>query len=105
MTTSFIPASELVASDAASAAGLPRGCTFSETDWRALAPFWYPVAFSHAITDKPYTALLLDAISSANTWLLKSSVSSRGASLSKLRQRGTNNLVLRADTGDAAFKM
>jgi hypothetical protein len=58
MTTSFIPASELVAPDAASAAGLPRGCTFSETEWRALAPFWYPVAFSHAITDKPYEELL-----------------------------------------------
>jgi phenylpropionate dioxygenase-like ring-hydroxylating dioxygenase large terminal subunit len=60
MTTSFIPASELAASEAASAAGLPRGCTFSETDWRALAPFWYPVAFSHEISDKPYAARLLD---------------------------------------------
>jgi phenylpropionate dioxygenase-like ring-hydroxylating dioxygenase large terminal subunit len=58
--TSFLPASELLASNAPSAPGLPRGCTFSETDWHALAPFWYPVAFSHAVTDKPYAARLLD---------------------------------------------
>jgi phenylpropionate dioxygenase-like ring-hydroxylating dioxygenase large terminal subunit len=56
--TSFVPASELLTSDAAGA--LPRGCTFTETDWRALAPFWYPVAFSHAVTQKPYAARLLD---------------------------------------------
>ncbi len=23
-------------------------------------PFWYPVAFAHAVTDKPYAARLLD---------------------------------------------
>jgi vanillate O-demethylase monooxygenase subunit len=39
---------------------LPRNCTFSESDWKILAPFWYPVAFSHEITDKPYAARLLD---------------------------------------------
>ncbi len=39
---------------------LPRECTFSETDWRALAPFWYPVAFSHEVTNKPFAARLLD---------------------------------------------
>lgn len=39
---------------------LPRDCTFTETNWRALAPFWYPVAFSHDVTDKPYAAQLLD---------------------------------------------
>lgn len=39
---------------------LPRNCTFSETDWKALAPFWYPVAFSHEITAQPYAARLLD---------------------------------------------
>jgi phenylpropionate dioxygenase-like ring-hydroxylating dioxygenase large terminal subunit len=40
---------------------LPRDCTFSATDWQALAPFWYPVAFSHEITtDKPYGTRLLD---------------------------------------------
>src|SRR5277367_2061766 len=55
--TSFVPASEL-ASEAAGA--LPRGCTFTEADWRALAPFWYPVAFSHAVTQKPHAARLLD---------------------------------------------
>ncbi|WP_242016418.1 aromatic ring-hydroxylating dioxygenase subunit alpha [Pseudanabaena cinerea] len=40
---------------------LPRDCTFSPTDWQALAPFWYPVAFSHEVTaTKPYGARLLD---------------------------------------------
>jgi phenylpropionate dioxygenase-like ring-hydroxylating dioxygenase large terminal subunit len=39
---------------------LPRGCTFSESDWRALAPFWYPVAFSHEVTAKPLEVGLLD---------------------------------------------
>jgi phenylpropionate dioxygenase-like ring-hydroxylating dioxygenase large terminal subunit len=58
--TPFVPASELVASDLPRAATLPRDCTFTETDWRALAPYWYPVAFSHEITDKPYAARLLD---------------------------------------------
>lgn len=58
--TSFVPASELLASEAASASVLPRGCTFTATDWQALAPFWYPVAFAHEVTDKPYAARLLD---------------------------------------------
>lgn len=39
---------------------LPRGCAFSESDWRVLAPFWYPVAFSHAVAEKPFAAKLLD---------------------------------------------
>jgi len=40
---------------------LPRNCTFSPSDWQALAPFWYPVAFSHEITpDQPFGARLLD---------------------------------------------
>jgi len=40
---------------------LPRNCTFSSSDWQALAPFWYPVAFSHEITaEKPYGTRLLD---------------------------------------------
>lgn len=38
----------------------PRGCTFLESDWDALYPFWYPVAFSHDVTDRPVTATLLD---------------------------------------------
>jgi phenylpropionate dioxygenase-like ring-hydroxylating dioxygenase large terminal subunit len=58
--TSFVPASELVVSDLPRAGALPRDCTFAETDWRSLAPFWYPVAFSHEITNKPYAARLLD---------------------------------------------
>ncbi len=39
---------------------LPRDCTFSAPDWRALAPHWYPVAFSHEVRDEPYAARLLD---------------------------------------------
>jgi vanillate O-demethylase monooxygenase subunit len=46
---------------ATEAVSLPRNCTFSPTDWQALAPFWYPVAFSHEITTaKPHAAQLLD---------------------------------------------
>jgi hypothetical protein len=39
---------------------LPRNCTFSETDWKALAPFWYPIAFSHEVTDRLFAAKVLD---------------------------------------------
>ena len=39
---------------------LPRNCTFAESDWLALSPFWYPVAFSHEVTDHPFAARLLD---------------------------------------------
>jgi phenylpropionate dioxygenase-like ring-hydroxylating dioxygenase large terminal subunit len=42
------------------APALPRECTFSESDWRALAPFWHPVAFSREVEDRPYAARLLD---------------------------------------------
>ena len=58
--TDFVPASTLLPSTAADAAILPRDCTFTELDWRALAPFWYPVAFSHEVIDKPFAARLLD---------------------------------------------
>ena len=57
--TSFVPASELV-SDLPRAVTLPRECTFTETDWRALAPFWYPVAHSREVTNKPLAIRLLD---------------------------------------------
>ncbi|WP_263358334.1 aromatic ring-hydroxylating dioxygenase subunit alpha [Acidicapsa ligni] len=60
ITDSFVPATELTKSDSAQVQALPRDCTFTESDWRALAPFWYPVAFSHEITNKPYAARLLD---------------------------------------------
>lgn len=39
---------------------LPRDCTFTPSDWHALSRHWYPVAFSHEVTDKPYAAKLLD---------------------------------------------
>jgi phenylpropionate dioxygenase-like ring-hydroxylating dioxygenase large terminal subunit len=38
----------------------PRDSTFTETDWHALAPFWYPVAFSHDVGSAPVAARLLD---------------------------------------------
>ncbi len=39
---------------------LPRNCTFQESDWNALAPYWYPVAFAHEVKGKPFAAKLLD---------------------------------------------
>ncbi len=39
---------------------LPRECTFSESDWRALAPYWYPVAFAHEVGAQPVAVRLLD---------------------------------------------
>jgi len=42
------------------AAKLPRHCAFSLGDWHALAPFWYPVAFSHEVADRPFGVRLLD---------------------------------------------
>lgn len=39
---------------------LPRNCTFIESDWCALAPFWYPIAFSREVTDRPFATRLLD---------------------------------------------
>jgi vanillate O-demethylase monooxygenase subunit len=39
---------------------LPTKCSFAETDWRALAPFWHPVAFAHEVKEKPLAVRLLD---------------------------------------------
>lgn len=39
---------------------LPRGCTYSETDWFVLAAYWYPVALSCEVGRSPYSAQLLD---------------------------------------------
>jgi phenylpropionate dioxygenase-like ring-hydroxylating dioxygenase large terminal subunit len=38
----------------------PRNCTFSRTDWDAIAAFWYPIAFSRDVSDRPVAATLLD---------------------------------------------
>jgi hypothetical protein len=57
---SFVLTSDLLSPGPSTDATLPRDCTFSKSDWRALAQFWYPVAFSREITDKPYAARLLD---------------------------------------------
>lgn len=58
-STSYVPVSELVAASPRMGQ-LPRDCTFTASDWTALAPFWYPVAFSHEVTTRPYAARLLD---------------------------------------------
>lgn len=55
--TSFVPSSALTTPESPN---LPRDMTFTESDWRALAVFWYPVAFSHEVTAAPYAARLLD---------------------------------------------
>ena len=39
---------------------LPRENTFPESDWRVLAQFWYPVAFSSDVNGQPFAARLLD---------------------------------------------
>jgi vanillate O-demethylase monooxygenase subunit len=39
---------------------LPRHCSFPETEWRALARHWYPVAYSDELADKPLARTLLD---------------------------------------------
>ena len=38
----------------------PRDCTFTASDFAALAPFWYPVAFSHEVQSSPLAVRLLD---------------------------------------------
>jgi phenylpropionate dioxygenase-like ring-hydroxylating dioxygenase large terminal subunit len=39
---------------------LPRNCTFTESDWSALSPFWYPAAFSRDVQENPTGVRLLD---------------------------------------------
>jgi phenylpropionate dioxygenase-like ring-hydroxylating dioxygenase large terminal subunit len=38
----------------------PRESTFSKSDWAALAPYWYPVAFSREVQSTPVAVRLLD---------------------------------------------
>lgn len=57
---SFVPTADLQEGGQSHQPTLPRDCTFSESDWRALAPHWYPVAFSHEVKDKPHGVRLLD---------------------------------------------
>ena len=59
-TFPVVSTDSLLSSVAVQQPPLPRECTFSESDWRALAPHWYPVAFSHEIQDRPFAARLLD---------------------------------------------
>ena len=46
--------------DTAAVQKLPVGCTFSESDWRVLADYWHPVAFSRDVASAPVRARLLD---------------------------------------------
>lgn len=39
---------------------LPCNCTFTPDDWAILSTYWYPVALSAAVLDKPVAAKLLD---------------------------------------------
>lgn len=55
----ILPASDLTRSSS-NQSTLPRDCTFTPTDWHALASHWYPVAFSHEVKSQPYAARLLD---------------------------------------------
>jgi phenylpropionate dioxygenase-like ring-hydroxylating dioxygenase large terminal subunit len=57
-SSSFVPSSELAAD--AGRTRLPRECTFAESDWRVLAPFWHPVAHSQEVSAKPLATRLLD---------------------------------------------
>jgi phenylpropionate dioxygenase-like ring-hydroxylating dioxygenase large terminal subunit len=59
-SSTFVPAASLRLSELPSVPALPRDCTFSPSDWHALAPFWYPVAHSHEVTSKPLATRLLD---------------------------------------------
>lgn len=38
----------------------PKDCTFAHSDWDALAPFWYPIAFSRDVKNQPIATKLLD---------------------------------------------
>jgi len=77
--THFVSTSALLPSTPTEAVSLPRGCTFSESDWSALAPFWYPIAFSHEVKDKPYAARLLDEHAEAHFPADRSSIAYRKA--------------------------
>jgi len=39
---------------------LPRNCTFAQSDWTALAKYWFPVAFSRDVQSTPVGVRLLD---------------------------------------------
>ncbi len=56
----IVPNDSLSLSESFQKPPLPRDCTFSESDWRALAPHWYPIAFFDEVKDKPHAARLLD---------------------------------------------
>ncbi|MEO0508599.1 MAG: aromatic ring-hydroxylating dioxygenase subunit alpha [Verrucomicrobiota bacterium] len=50
----------MLSSLALATARYPKECTFSESDWLALAGQWHPVALEEEISDEPITKQLLD---------------------------------------------
>jgi vanillate O-demethylase monooxygenase subunit len=42
------------------AAKYPKECTFTESDWHALADMWYPVALEESVKDAPLPVKLMD---------------------------------------------
>jgi phenylpropionate dioxygenase-like ring-hydroxylating dioxygenase large terminal subunit len=76
-----------------SALELPRGNTFAEGDWRALANCWHPVAFSRDVAGEPTAARLLDVPlvvyrTSEGVVVAKDLCLHRGAALSLGRMEG-----------------
>ena len=45
---------------AAEKSAVPRGSTFTASDWQVLASYWHPVARTSEVTDKPISVQLLD---------------------------------------------
>ena len=75
------------------AAVLPRRCTFTVTDWLALAPFWYPVAFSNEAVHTPYAATLLDSFTPAGADIAESCCSGESGRVLRLNNAFINSAV------------
>ena len=91
-----LPPTEPVLPIVPSAATLPRENTLPESDWRILARYWYPVAFSHEVTNQPHAARLLDErlvlwrLSDGSLSAAKDLCFHRGAPMSLGRIEGDN---------------
>lgn len=96
-TASLVLTPELTISESPHARPPPRGCTFSESDWRALAPFWYPVALSHEVNLWPYAVTLLDErvvvyrLSDGSLSVARDICHHRGAPLASVRSKGARS--------------
>lgn len=54
------PSGALVSMKAVTSVSLPHHCTFPESEWRALARHWYPIAYSDEVVDRPLARTLLE---------------------------------------------